>query len=156
MAFCEIFAKSREILLDWHICKLLDTAKNKCLYLPKAAGNCSFVYFFSQCYPNRRTLCVCSGAFLVAHILGALVNIWASRTVHERLSQNKLQRVFMIILKHVTQCSSMAHCCVFNRFWTAAEICGTEEEDLSGCETHTILVKLSNVVRTFFLWPKYI
>lgn len=122
--------------------------KSVCIFLKLLGTN---VYFFSKCYSNRKTLCVCSGIFSAAHILSALVNIWASRTLHVRLSQNKLQCVFMIILKHVTPCSSVARCCVFNRFWTAAELCGTEEEDSSGCETHTILVKIQNVARTFFL-----
>ncbi len=38
----------------------------------------------------------------------------------------------MVMKEHVTQCNSVAH---FNSFY------GSEEEDISGCETHTILVR---------------
>ena len=38
------------------------------------------------------------------------MSIWGSRTVSVRLSLNKLQCVFMVIKKHVTECNSVAHC----------------------------------------------
>lgn len=35
--------------------------------------------------------------------------------------------------------ASPAHWCVFDGFWTAAQLCGTEEEDKWGFERHTVL-----------------
>ncbi len=49
--------------------------------------------------------------------------------------------VFIVMKEHVTQCNNVAHWCVINSFWTIMELCGSEEEDISGCDTSTILVR---------------
>ena len=51
--------------------------------------------------------------------------------------QTNVTKLFMM-KEHVTQCSGVTHWRVFNSFWTT-----TEESDISGFDTHTILVSRS-------------
>ncbi len=48
---------------------------------------------FSKHYSSRRKQCICIDTHLA---------LLSSRTVHVRLSQNKLQCVFMVMKEHVT------------------------------------------------------
>ncbi len=44
------------------------------------------------------------------YTFGALVSIYSSRMVYVRLTQNKLQCVFMVTKEHVTWCNSELQC----------------------------------------------
>ncbi len=50
--------------------------------------------------------------------------------------------MFVVMREHVTQCSRVAHWCVFNNVWTTMEVCGTEESFISGrsCQWDQLLV----------------
>ncbi len=84
-----------------------------------------------------------------------LLHIWCSSEYlgqqdsvgYVGLSQNKLQCgcAFIVMNEHVTQCHNMAHWYVLNSFWTTMELYGTEEEDISGLDTHMeFVVKMKN------------
>lgn len=43
------------------------------------------------------------------------------------LTQYNQVLMFLVMMDHVGKCNSVAHWCVFNRFWMTVELCSTEE-----------------------------